>query len=326
MRICLDIEFQDKIVCILGAGQVAKRKVDQFALANAKIYIYAKTYLPELKTYRCQKNEFEEKLKKADLAIACTNDKQANEAFLKRAKSHHVLCMCAHTTPSQDTFSMVQTQKQDLKLAINTQGAFPKANRVILHQLDPWIDKLQRLKTLRKQLDPIYYDFLLERPVLELDHLIKALEKKSCVLLFSHGSNDLDVSWIDPIQEKCKQDIILPIYLKKQENITYLSILKSKNIKMHGLSLFETKGSYTQKVKSLCSTFSIALIPFSFSYQDYASNYCSHTHPNTDPTSTLISVLPSSYLDQKHPHQKRIILIFEPRFIERILHAINQRT
>ena len=41
MRVCLDIEFQDAIVCILGGGKVALRKAKQFIEAGATIYIHS---------------------------------------------------------------------------------------------------------------------------------------------------------------------------------------------------------------------------------------------------------------------------------------------
>ena len=51
MRVCLDIEFQDAIVCILGGGKVALRKTKQFLEAGATIYIHSKQYEPELTHY-----------------------------------------------------------------------------------------------------------------------------------------------------------------------------------------------------------------------------------------------------------------------------------
>ena len=47
MRVCLDIEFQDAIVCILGGGKVALRKAKQFLEAGATIYIHSIQYEPE---------------------------------------------------------------------------------------------------------------------------------------------------------------------------------------------------------------------------------------------------------------------------------------
>ena len=55
MRVCLDIEFQDAIVCILGGGKVALRKTKQFLEAGATIYIHSIQYEPEFNTLHINK-------------------------------------------------------------------------------------------------------------------------------------------------------------------------------------------------------------------------------------------------------------------------------
>ena len=82
MRVCLDIEFQDAIVCILGGGKVALRKTKQFLEAGATIYIHSIQYEPEFNTLhinKVDKDTFIHTLSKAKLAIACTNNKSINK-------------------------------------------------------------------------------------------------------------------------------------------------------------------------------------------------------------------------------------------------------
>ena len=44
MRICIDVEWKDHVVCILGGGKVALRKASQFLKADAHIYISSLEY------------------------------------------------------------------------------------------------------------------------------------------------------------------------------------------------------------------------------------------------------------------------------------------
>ena len=80
MKVALDIEFENAIVLILGAGLTALRKARQFVLAGAEVYIYSLAYdagFDALDVHRITKQEMEDLLPKARLAIACTNDKAA---------------------------------------------------------------------------------------------------------------------------------------------------------------------------------------------------------------------------------------------------------
>ena len=81
MRICIDIEWKDHVVCILGAGKVALRKARQFLEAGAQIYISSLEYDVEfegLSVTRCSYSQLIQALDQAALAIAATNDRLAN--------------------------------------------------------------------------------------------------------------------------------------------------------------------------------------------------------------------------------------------------------
>ena len=139
MRVCLDIEFENKIVCILGAGRVAYRKAKQFCDAGANVYINSIEYEDDFKNLDVNIVSYQELLNllsRASLAIACTNDKSVNERFINEAKRYKVLTMSVQKDEGQDSFSVSQLRKDHLLLACNTNGSFPLANKMILDKLD----------------------------------------------------------------------------------------------------------------------------------------------------------------------------------------------
>ena len=167
MRVCLDIEFQDAIVCILGGGKVALRKTKQFIEAGATIYIHSKQYESEFNTLhinKVDKDTLIHTLAKAKLAIACTNNKSVNKEFIQTARKHHVLAMSCNKNQEQDTFSTVTKRDKHLVLSCHTNGSFPVANQNIVND---WKARLEILETLRNNLqdhalchDPVSYTHL----------------------------------------------------------------------------------------------------------------------------------------------------------------------
>lgn len=175
MRVCLDIEFQDAIVCILGGGKVALRKAKQFIEAGATIYIHSKQYEPEFNTLhinKVDKDTLIHTLSKAKLAIACTNNKSVNKEFIQTARKHHVLAMSCNKNQEQDTFSTVTKRDKHLVLSCHTNGSFPVANQNIVND---WKARLEILETLRNNLQ----DHALCHDLVNLDDQHLCFFKKS---------------------------------------------------------------------------------------------------------------------------------------------------
>lgn len=337
MRVCLDIEFQDSIVCIFGGGKVAYRKTKQFLEAGAKIYISSLSYDPGFSECNIYKVDFEtlfHVLPQAKLAIACTSDPKANEYFIQKAKSYNVLTMSCHKNQNQDTFSTVCTRDKDLMLACNTNGAFPAANKNILND---WKQRLEILKQLRDQLQEhsICHE-LLDLNDMHCFFFKEAMYSRKAIVFLLHGNNsykaaDQCINLITKTRAKFDSYSITTFFLSnKYQDISFDTLckcLKAFQIEAHFVLLFWKHGSYVENAKKTLKKYQygyqhILIDPTQF-LQDQEI-LVMHTLPcDLQKNAVLVSMLDSPFLKTQYPSARFVACLEDNDTLERILNEIH---
>lgn len=337
MRVCLDIEFQDAIVCILGGGKVALRKAKQFLKAGATVYVYSKQYDPEFDTLNINKLDQDTlfyTLTKAKLAIACTNDESINKEFIQIAKKHHVLSMSCNKNQDQDTFSTVTRRDKNLVLSCHTNGSFPVANQNIVND---WKARLEILETLRSRLQ----DHSLCHDLIKLDdrHLYffqEALQTKQAIIYLLHGNSSLKArvqcqNLIQQSKSKFRKHTSTTFFLaQKYQDInlkTLCKLLQEFQIKPHFIFLFWQHGQYMMQGIQIIKQFNfdyqhVQIDPHSFIKE--SETLIMHTKPTDNAQNTvLVSMLDSPFLRSQYPNARFVCCLDDTKVIERILYEVN---
>lgn len=336
MRMCIDIEWKDHVVCILGAGKVALRKARQFLEAGAQIYISSLEYDVEfegLSVKRCSYFQLIQTLDQAALAIAATNDRLANERFVQEAKKHHVLVMAAQKEVGQDCFSMVEVRKQDLVLACHTQGAYPLANRAILND---WQDRLQDLKIIREHLqDHRHCEKILNLNPEHLSFLCSLLKAQKGIVVLMHGNASQKAkrqaeNLCRSIQEKHQCPTTFFFMAAKLQEISLedlCPILKDLKVKAHFVALFWTQGNYMHQIQMTLERvhFPLQRIPIDAGeFVGPGETLIQHTHPVPEgDQGVVVSMLDSPFLRKQYPNSRFIACLEQEEIIERIVHEIH---
>lgn len=337
MRICLDIEFEKEIVCILGGGKLALRKAKQFLEAGSIIYISALAYEEEfdiLPVHKVDRDQLHQALKEAKLAIACTDDEQENREFLKLAKKHKVLTMAARKEQGQDTFSLTQLRLPQMVLASSTQGAFPVANRFLLRD---WQRRLSVLGTIREQLhDHSLCKDLLNVTEDQLFFLQEALQHGRAIVYLLHGNGSFKAhrqceNLVRLAKEKCNHYAVTTFFLaKKYKNMdleTWCAILKDLNIQTHFVLLFWQRGSYVNRAENVLKSYSfqgqcIFIQPETLVEEN--QKYILHIQSKrVEKDSIVLSILDSPYMRKIYPDHRFIAALDQDKQIERIVHETN---
>lgn len=337
MRICLDIEFEKEIVCILGGGKLALRKAKQFLEAGSIIYISALAYEEEfdaLPVHKVDRDQLHQALKEAKLAIACTDDEQENRAFLKLAKTHKVLTMAARKEQGQDTLSLTQLRLPQMVLASSTQGAFPVANRYLLQD---WQRRLSILGMIREKLsDHSLCKALLDLTEEQLFFLQEALKQEQAIVYLLHGNASLKAhrqceNLVRSAKEKWNHYAVTTFFLaRKYKNMdleTWCAILKDLNIQTHFVLLFWQRGNYVDQAEKILTSYSfskqcIFLQPQTLVKEN--QKYILHTQSKkVEKDCIVLSILDSPYMRKLYPDHRFIAALDRDKQIERIVHETH---
>lgn len=323
MKICLDIEFENKIVCILGAGKVAYRKAKQFCDAKANVYINSIEYeeaFDDLDVNIVSYQELLNMLSRASLAIACTNDEITNKRFINEAKKCKVLTMSSQKDVDQDTYSVSMLRKDNLLLACNTNGAFPLANKDILDKMD---DRLSLLSDIRKRL----HDHKLCEYLLALnDSQLAFLSNKDGIVYLLHGSCDTKAYMeCDSLVEHFDNASYL-FLAKKCQSIPldkYLDIINDlkMNVKFY-LLFWNENSSYVKNAISILDKYKMNFKFITIDPKILTSDkIILHTNDNKD--GTVVSMTYSSYMKNKYPDNQYISALSNDKVIERIINETD---
>lgn len=336
MRICLDIEFAEQDVVILGGGNVALRKARQYTAAGARVFLYSPRYLPAfdvLSVCRVSRGELSRRLRHARLAIACTDSRTANEAFMQEASDAGILAMCAMKDAGQNTHSMTESHAGLVKAAFSTDGAFPLAcSRLAQTEAK----RIALLGTIRDAL----HDRSLCRPLADagaaqLRFLEQAMRKRCALVFLMHGSSGA-LAEDEAEQLACKAGQFFPdtacgwLFTGRSHQTlaagSLLRILQDLAVRAVFCPLFWETGTYAEEAAAAVRSCGFPLVPVRISPSvllEQGETPLLHTRGTPSAHSVLVSLLYSPWLRQKHPSLKYRVLLEDPRAVEDILEQLR---
>lgn len=337
MRVALDIEFEDAIVLILGAGHTALRKARQYVLAGAEVYVYSLDYDPgfdALDIHCITKKGIEDLLPRARLAIACTNDKEANRTFLQKAKAHGILTMCMQRDCGENTHAMKEMRSDHLTIALNTNGSFPLANMALMEELE---NRIHLLQEIRRHLNDKTLSRLLPAATdTTLLFLRNAAIRRQAVLFILHGSHGA-IAIDEAVNLSRRTKDVFPSYTAGfifigRKHITMplsslLQVLQDLHVHCLCVPLFFEDGSYRKEAETIIHSFhfpeiSIPLDPSSLLQK--GEHLFTHVQKKQDEQAVLVSMLYSPYLRQENINVIYRVFLEDKTAIEHILSHIKE--
>jgi precorrin-2 dehydrogenase/sirohydrochlorin ferrochelatase len=158
------LELGGRRVVLIGGGTVALRKAQALLAAGARLVVVAER-INDMLTALCRGSDVElvkapyskNYLAGALLAVAATNNHQLNKQIYHDCQELEVLCNVVDVPELCDFFVPAVVKRDDLQIAISTQGQCPAYAGHIRKKLDEiYTEKhgqfLTELETLRKQI------------------------------------------------------------------------------------------------------------------------------------------------------------------------------
>lgn len=161
MKYPIFLNLESKRAVVVGGGSIAARKVLSLLDAQARVVVVAEQIDDVLKT-RCKDANIEfvqakyskDYLVGATIAFAATNDKKLNEQIYKDCQQLEVLCNVVDSPDLCDFFVPAVVKRDDLQIAICTEGNCPayaghlrrKLEEIITPQHGEFVTELEKLR------------------------------------------------------------------------------------------------------------------------------------------------------------------------------------
>jgi len=159
------LKLEGRRCAVIGAGAVARPKIESLLRACANVTVIAPEALPEIEAWARERriewrqSEFQAAdLDGALMVVAATNRKAVNHAVAEAARERGVLCNSVDDPPDCDFYYPSVVERGDLQIAVSTAGKSPALAQQLREQLSamlpedvgPWLDALgeQRLRVL----------------------------------------------------------------------------------------------------------------------------------------------------------------------------------
>src|SRR5579863_6701829 len=159
------LKLEGRRCAVIGAGVVARPKIESLLHAGASVTVIAPDALPEIEACAREgriewlRRDFEAgDLDGSLLVVAATNRKAVNHAVAEAARERGVLCNSVDDPPDCDFYYPSVVERGDLQIAASTAGKSPALAQQLREQLNemlpadvgPWLDAIgkQRLRVL----------------------------------------------------------------------------------------------------------------------------------------------------------------------------------
>jgi precorrin-2 dehydrogenase/sirohydrochlorin ferrochelatase len=155
------LNLSGKRAVVIGAGAVAARKVVSLLEAGARVTIVAE-HIDDAVKAKCNQTNVEiiearyskDYLVGATLAFAATNDAKINEQIYKDCQQLEVLCNAVDNPTLCDFFTPAVVKRDDLQIAISTDGNFPayaghlrqKLEEIITSEHGRFVTELEKIR------------------------------------------------------------------------------------------------------------------------------------------------------------------------------------
>ena len=161
MKYPIFLNLKSKRTVVVGGGSVAARKVLTLLGTQARVVVVADQIDEVLKT-RCKNTDTEfveakyskDYLVGATIAFAATNDEELNEQIYRDCQQLEILCNVVDNPDLCDFFVPAVVKRDDLQIAICTEGNFPayaghlrrKLEEIITPQHGEFVTELEKLR------------------------------------------------------------------------------------------------------------------------------------------------------------------------------------
>lgn len=139
MRYPLFLDLTDQPVVVVGAGQVATRKIRSLRAAGATVTVIAPVATPalrRLKTVRWLRRQYQPgDLRGARLVVAATDDLVVNRQVCAEAQRRRQLVNCAAPPAAGNFIVPAVVRHGAFTIAISTGGASPAAAKALRQKL-----------------------------------------------------------------------------------------------------------------------------------------------------------------------------------------------
>jgi len=142
--LCFNIQIEGKAIVVIGGGRVAERKVCNIVPAGALLTVISPTLTFELQRLRdCGiishlPREYQAgDLAGAFMAIAATNDREANRSVADEARNCGILAESTDNPAAGNITSPAIIRQGDLSIAISTNNLSPALSAAIKKKLSP---------------------------------------------------------------------------------------------------------------------------------------------------------------------------------------------
>jgi siroheme synthase-like protein len=126
------IKLEGRRCLVVGAGEIAKSKINSLLEAGARVFVVAPEAAPEIQAL-VAKNQItwaKRRYQASDLdgtflAIAATSDTAVNNAVFTQSRRDGILCNAVDDPPNCDFYFPAVVRRGDLQIAISTAGESP---------------------------------------------------------------------------------------------------------------------------------------------------------------------------------------------------------
>lgn len=160
----LFLNFSNKKILLIGAGKIAKNKLNTLLLFTSNIEILSINFSDDiqniivnnnLKIYTSiYKNGF---IKDYDIVIVATNDIKLQEEIYKESRDYNILVNCVDNTKFCDFIFPSIIKEEEYTIAISTNGASPAFSKALKSHIKQFLpdnlnEFIKELKSYRKNM------------------------------------------------------------------------------------------------------------------------------------------------------------------------------